>query len=65
MDILTDFSWIGVAVCVALGAVYAVVHYFIGKKHRYFHAVFHVFVLLGNIAIFIGTYNFNAAVYGF
>lgn len=34
MDILTDFSWIGVAVCVALGAVYAVVLYFIGKRHE-------------------------------
>ena len=48
-------------ICITLGTVL----YFIGKKKRYFHAVFHVFVLLGNIAIYIGTYNFNSAVYGF
>lgn len=34
--------------------------YFVGKKRRYFHAVFHVFSIIGNIFIFIGTYNFHS-----
>lgn len=35
--------------------------YLVGKlkKLRYFHAVFHVFVLLGAVIMFIGTYKFN------
>lgn len=32
--------------------------YFVGKKFRYFHAVFHVFVLAGNIIIFFATYHY-------
>ena len=55
------FAFLAGGICITLGTVL----YFIGKKKRYFHAVFHVFVLLGNIAIYIGTYNFNSAVYGF
>ena len=35
--------------------------YLFGKKHRYFHAVFHVFVLAGCVVVFIGVYNYNAA----
>ncbi len=33
--------------------------YFIGKKHKYFHAVFHTFVLIGTIFIFIGLYAYE------
>ena len=33
--------------------------YFIGKKHKYFHAVFHTFVLIGTIFIFIGLYSYE------
>lgn len=32
--------------------------YFIGKKHKYFHAVFHTFVLAGCILIFAGVYTY-------
>lgn len=32
--------------------------YFVGKKFRYFHAVFHLFVLGGNIIIFLATYQY-------
>ena len=34
--------------------------YFIGKKHKYFHAVFHTFFLLGTILIFIGLYSYDS-----
>ena len=37
-----------------LGAVL----YVIGKKKRYFHAVFHVFILFGAITMFVGMYNY-------
>lgn len=37
-----------------LGAVL----YVVGKKHRYFHAIFHFFVLIGAIIMFIGIYNY-------
>lgn len=43
--------------CITVGSVL----YFVGKKLRYFHAVFHLFVLAGNIIIYIGTYNLCAA----
>ncbi|MBR5772577.1 MAG: hemolysin III family protein [Clostridia bacterium] len=33
--------------------------YFIGKKHKFFHAVFHTFVLIGTIFIFIGLYSYE------
>ena len=33
--------------------------YFIGKKHNYFHAVFHTFVLIGTVLIFIGLYSYD------
>lgn len=42
---------------ITLGAVL----YFVGKKFRYFHAVFHVFVLIGSVFFFIATYNFALA----
>lgn len=42
---------------ITLGAVL----YFIGKKFRYFHAVFHVFVLIGSVFFFLATYNFALA----
>lgn len=35
--------------------------YLIGKKVRYCHAVFHLFVLAGAIAIYIATYNHTLA----
>ncbi len=35
-----------------------VVFYGIGKKYKYIHAVFHLFVLAGSIIQFIGLYNF-------
>ena len=35
--------------------------YFIGKKKRYFHAVFHVCVLMGTVVIFVGNYNYGLA----
>ncbi|MCQ2462752.1 MAG: hemolysin III family protein [Clostridia bacterium] len=37
-----------------LGAVL----YVIGKKKKYFHAVFHVFILFGAITMFIGMYRY-------
>ena len=52
MDILTDFSWIGVAVCVALGAVYAVVLYFIGKRHEMSAKTRAVLAVLRFLAVF-------------
>lgn len=36
--------------------------YFIGKKKKYFHMVFHIFVLLGCICNFIGTYNYHSII---
>lgn len=42
-------------IVITIGAVL----YLIGKKHRYFHAVFHTFVLAGCIVIFAGVYRFN------
>ena len=41
-------------ICITVGAVV----YFVGKKLRYFHAVFHLFVLAGNWVIFLGTYRY-------
>ena len=35
--------------------------YFVGKRHKYFHAVFHTFVLAGTVIIFVGVYFYNAA----
>lgn len=35
--------------------------YLIGKKLRYFHAVFHIFVLIGSVFFFVATYNFALA----
>lgn len=32
--------------------------YFIGKKIRYFHAIFHVFMFAGNIIIFCAVYKY-------
>ena len=52
MDILTDFSWIGVAVCAALGAVYAVVLYFVGKKHEMSAKTRVVLAVLRFLAVF-------------
>lgn len=37
--------------------------YLIGKKRRYFHSVFHVFVLIGTICIFIGTYRYYQTIF--
>lgn len=34
MQIITDFSWFGISLCIALGAAYAIVLYALGKKHR-------------------------------
>ncbi len=45
---------IGFALLVAGGVLYTVgaVLYGIGKKHRYMHSVFHIFVILGSLAHF-------------
>lgn len=46
---------------VLLGSVFVSVGtgiYLIGKKVRYFHAVFHVFVLIGTVVMFIATYRY-------
>ena len=32
--------------------------YYIGKKKRYIHAVFHVFILAGAVCMFAGIYNY-------
>ena len=32
--------------------------YGVGKKKRYFHAVFHIFILAGTIIQFVGIYNY-------
>lgn len=37
--------------------------YLVGKKHRYFHSVFHVFILAGMICIFIGTYQYYEIIF--
>ncbi len=42
---------------ITLGAIL----YLVGKKFRYFHAVFHVFVLVGSSFFFIATHNFALA----
>ena len=34
MQIITNFSWVGIAVCIALGAAYAIVLYALGKRHQ-------------------------------
>ena len=44
-------------ICITVGSAL----YFIGKKHKYFHAVFHVFVLIGIIVIFCGVYRYDTA----
>lgn len=44
---------------VTIGAVL----YLIGKKHRYFHAVFHVFVLIGVVCFMVATYNFFETIF--
>lgn len=41
-------------ICITVGAAI----YFVGKKVRYFHALFHLFVLAGNWIIFLGTYRY-------
>ena len=45
---------IGFALLAAGGVLYTVgaVLYGIGKKHRYMHSVFHIFVILGSLAHF-------------
>ncbi len=43
--------------CITFGSVL----YFVGKKHKYFHAVFHTFVLIGTVVIFIGAYRYDTA----
>ena len=43
--------------CITFGSVL----YFVGKKHKYFHAVFHTFVLIGTIVIFCGVYRYDTA----
>lgn len=50
------FVWTVLAggIMFTLGAVL----YVIGKKKRYFHAVFHVFILLGAITMFVGMYRY-------
>lgn len=45
-------------ICITVGAMI----YFVGKKFRYFHAIFHLFVLAGNFVIFLGTYQYFAAI---
>ena len=45
--------------CITAGTIL----YLIGKKHRYFHAVFHTCVLAGSIVIFTGIYNFNTVLF--
>ncbi len=37
--------------------------YLAGKKHRYFHSVFHVFILAGMIIIYIGTYKYYEIIF--
>lgn len=41
------------------GIIYTIgaVIYGIGKKHKYLHSVFHIFVVLGAVVQFIGIYN--------
>ena len=45
-------------ICITVGSAL----YFIGKKHKYFHAVFHVFVLIGIIVIFCGVFSKSNAI---
>ena len=40
--------------CITVGAMI----YLVGKKVRYCHSVFHVFVLAGNIVIYLGTWQY-------
>lgn len=46
-------------VCITVGTVL----YLIGKKHKYFHAVFHTCVLAGSVVIFSGVYNFYTSLF--
>lgn len=45
--------------CITVGTVL----YLIGKKHKYFHAVFHTFVLAGSVVIFAGVYRFYTSLF--
>jgi len=45
--------------CITFGTIL----YLIGKKKKYFHAVFHTCVLAGSVVIFTGIYNFNLALF--
>ncbi len=46
-------------VCITVGTVL----YLIGKKHKYFHAVFHTCVFAGSVVIFSGVYNFYSSLF--
>ena len=50
------FVWTVLAggLCFTVGALL----YVVGKKHKYFHAVFHVFVLAGAVVMFAGMYRY-------
>lgn len=51
-------GWTILALCLAGGVAYTVgsILYAMGKKHRYIHTVFHVFVLIGTLFHFFAMY---------
>lgn len=52
------FTKTGFALCLSGGIMYTIgaVLYAIGKKKKYMHSAFHVFVLLGSLLQFLGIY---------
>jgi len=58
--VLASIALPGIIWLVAGGLAYTVgaVLYGIGKKHRYVHSVFHLFVLLGSICQFVCIYHY-------
>ena len=53
-------GWLGVSLLLGGGIVYTIgaVLYAIGSKKKYFHSIFHFFVLLGAVLMFISIYCF-------
>ena len=51
---------VGVLLLLSGGIAYTIgaVLYGIGKKKKYFHSIFHIFVLIGAVLMFISVYCF-------
>ena len=56
--VIAGLGWTGFTLLVAGGVIYTIgaVLYGLGKKKRYMHSVFHVFVIAGSILHFFSIY---------